>query len=101
MSAQHAEPPHGSLPHLGTVADIRAELRDGRGLYAESFEADRARAMDTATTTDLHPFADVIKTDAGSIRAYSEPELTTRFRQGSTSSPKSRGVRGSRDFCRF
>ncbi|MFD7814132.1 hypothetical protein ACFV6E_14430 [Streptomyces sp. NPDC059785] len=84
MSAQHAETPHGSLPNLRTVADIRAALRDGRGFPgdSESFEADLARALDSSTATDLHLVADVIKTYAGSIRAYSDPEFEDAVHEG-------------------
>ncbi|MCX4401103.1 ATP-binding protein [Streptomyces sp. NBC_01764] len=83
MSAQHAETPHPGPPHLRTVADIRAALRDGQGFPgdAESFEADLARALDTATATDLHQVADVIKTYAGSIRAFSDPGFDDAVQQ--------------------
>jgi hypothetical protein len=66
------------------VADIRAALRDGRGFPddAESFEADLARALDTSTATDLHQVADVIKTYAGSIRAFSDPEFDEALQEG-------------------
>lgn len=84
MSAQHAGTTHTSPSHLRTVADIRAALRDGRGFPgdAESFEADLDRALDTATATDLHQVADVIKTYAGSIRAFSDPEFDDALQEG-------------------
>jgi hypothetical protein len=84
MSAQHAETSHAGLPRLRTVADIRAALRDGRGFPgdAESFEADLARALETSTATDLHQVADVIKTYAGGIRAFSDPGFDEALREG-------------------
>lgn len=84
MSAQRAETPHPGPPHLRTVADIRAALRDGRGFPgdAESFEADLARALDTATATDLHRVADVIMTYVDSIRAFSDPGFDDAVQEG-------------------
>ncbi|MEU3278687.1 ATP-binding protein [Streptomyces antibioticus] len=84
MSAQHAETPHPGPPHLRTVADIRAALRNGQGFPgdAESFEADLARALDTATATDLHQVADVIKTYAGSIRDVGDPGFDDAVQEG-------------------
>ncbi len=86
MSAQHAQTTHTSPSQLRTVAEIRAALRDGRGFPgdAESFEADLVRALDTATATatDLHQVADVIKTYAGSIRAFSDPEFDDALQEG-------------------
>lgn len=84
MSAQHAETPRPGPPHLRTVADIRAALRDGRGFPddAERFEAGFARALDTATASDLHQVADVIKTYAGSIRAFSDPGFDDAVQEG-------------------
>ncbi|WP_245685281.1 hypothetical protein [Streptomyces yerevanensis] len=66
------------------MADIHAALRDGRGFPgdAESFEADLARALDTSTATDFRQVADVIKTYAGSIRAFSDPEFDEALQEG-------------------
>ncbi|WP_030859287.1 DUF6247 family protein [Streptomyces sp. NRRL S-37] len=84
MGAQRAETPHTPLPPLRTVADIRAALREGRGFPGdkEDFEADLARALDASTATDLHQVAEVIKTYAGSIRAYSDPEFDDALQEG-------------------
>ncbi|MEX3107128.1 MULTISPECIES: DUF6247 family protein [unclassified Streptomyces] len=69
---------------LRTVSEIRAALREGRGFPGdrEDFEADLARALDASTAADLGRVAEVIRTYAGSIRAYSDPEFDEALQEG-------------------
>lgn len=84
MGARHAETPYPGPPPLMAVADVRAALRDGRGCPgdAECFEVDLARTLVAATAADLRRVADVIKTYAGSIRAFSGPEFDDALQEG-------------------
>lgn len=84
MGAQHDETSHTPLPPLRTVAEIRAALRQGRGFPGdkEDFEADLAQALDASTAADFHLVAEVLKTYAGSIRSYSDPEFDAALQEG-------------------